>query len=297
MTIKQLITLFLGLSLFQFVYSQREITPQLYIVKDIDGYVNMREYPSKDSRSYTKVPSKSIVSRDAERKIENGWIPVYYTQDKGYVYQDRLIPITDKKLNQKIASMMFISEELSYNNVAYILSYDIPNLYAISDKGCGMIIYDFTYDEYIFATDIPVCYQVISGDTLSLMNQGFNVDNFSAPPIGNFRPMYIWHKFYKKQNGHYGYTTEIFPEPLLVSKEKAQEIVAKAKSELKKSGGLSLLEDYSLIKQLLTAYFSGEEKEVASIMSSLPCDASYCNELEMYDHVMSSYSESKKGRE
>jgi len=286
-------------TLFSFVFicgSAQKTTPELYIVNDPDGYVNLRSGPGTEYEIYETVVSKSIVKQDTSKTAEKGWVPVSFYTTKGYVFQDRLIPIKDKSIASKINKHITTSDYEDYNSIAYAMSLDIPELYLISDRDCELTVHDLKRDEIILGTGVPVCFQIINGDTLSFCRiDSYSNDNWGYLHRFDSPPMITIYKIYKKKNGHFDYYTEIFPEPGKVSREKAdamvEEVIKKAKD-----WDSALSNYYELCKKLLIAYYSGADKAM-EVLSSLPCDASLCHEQDIYLSMMEAYQRSKKKRE
>ncbi len=288
-------TRFIVYALFCFVclgvFGQTK-APELYIVSDPDGYVNLRSGPGTEYESYEKVVSKFVVKRDTSKVAEKGWIPVRLYTSVGYIFQDRLIPVKDKSIASKINKCITTSDNEAYNSVAYAMSLDIPELYLISDRDCEFTVCDLKRDEIILGTGVPVCFQIINGDTLSFYRMdGYSDDNWGTLCRNSTLPMMTIYKIYKREDGHFDYYTEIFPEPRKVSLEKAEATVEEIRKKIKDVEYVFRNYD-ELCERLLTAYYSGADKAM-EVLSGFPCDASLCHEQDICLSMMEAYRRSK----
>lgn len=286
---------FITCILFSFIFigaSSQKGTPQLYIVSDSDGYVYLRSGPGTKYQPNDKVITKSVVKQDTSRVAEKGWIPVYFYTTPGYIFQDRLIPIKDKAIASKINKYTTKSEYAGYNNIAYAMSLDIPELFLFSDRDCGLEVYDLKRDRFVLGTGVPVCFNMINGDTISFYRMdGHSDNNWGMLMQDSYLPMITMYKIYKKLDGSFDYYTEIYPEPRKVSLEKAVAMVEEVKKKVKKND--DVFRDYTMLcGKLLTAYYSGVD-EAMEVLYNFPCDASLCHEQDIYLSMMEAYRRSK----
>lgn len=213
--------------------SEQNIT-EMYVVNDPDGYTNLRDESGMQSQIIQRLANKRIVYRDPDKEIENGWIPVSFVDNSehivhfsGYIHQSRLQQL-DKNYVTKLQTYRKYYEDkvYIYPDEFFLMSFNTPDLFVMRGN-CEICVLDLKRDEIILQADVPVCFDLILGDTLSL---GRFYDNNYKRSLNNdperlVYPMFAIYKFYQKPNGHYDYYTDIFPEPRKVSKEKAELLV------------------------------------------------------------------------
>lgn len=279
-----------------FAYGQSDY--DLYIVNDPDGYVNKRSGPGLEHDISGEINNKTILIHYKDRPVTNGWVPVskIYKESEGkiykgtysYIYKNRL-KLLDRGASQKINKILLSSSIYGPLNVQ-LLSDSMPDILVMNNEGdCELQVIDINKNHTILSTGIPVCFDIIQGDTLT----------FSCMYEGGYprAPMFTIYKIYKKKNGDYDFYTEIFPEPRKVSKEKAEEMVSSIRKDIKESLGnnkflfYQLPDFYKYCGQLFTAYCSGVD--ALDIIHDSGCDASICHSLDDFSAMIEAYNKSK----
>jgi len=274
----------------------------LYIINDPDGYVNMRNGPGTEHDiSHTKY-NRTVIIKSNRAPTTKGWVPVVslykhtdgniYENDPLYIFQNRLQPLNNS-ISSKLKKSIYKILDYGGGFTIQMLSDSMPDIFACYDQGnCELNVFDINTNQFILTTGIPVCFDILQGDTITFSN----FYNGGDPQY----PMLAIYKIYQKKDGGYDYYTEIFPEPRKVSKEKAEAIVKSIRKKMKdtqtKKEEFYLLPDFYLYcNQLFTAYCSGVN--ALDIISESGCDASICHDLDILGSMIDAYDRSKIARE
>lgn len=284
----------------------------MYVVNDPDGWVNLRNEAETDSDVERRLRNKTVVVRNPDRPVSNGWIPIRVTCSSqsryhGYIHQGRLMPLAEpyaSKLLELWSSRG--TDEFSDDKMVYVMSLDIPNLF-ISHYHSGIdnveyptIVKDLKTDRIILEANIPNSFGIIWNDTLSFYD--FDVPFNSWYRMGNthLNPMLVIYKLYEK-NGEYDFYTEIYPEPRRVSKEEAEQIVKNIRNVLvydldgEYKDYYHLPDFYESCRQLFLAYCSGVD-EAKEIIKKVYCEEGQSHDFNDVKDWFDAYDRSKKGK-
>ena len=296
---------------------------EIFAVNAPIGWANFRAGAGTDHRIITRMPNKTIVFRDIDRPRIGGWIPIinewidperreasrnferserHRPTPFGYMHESMLMPLQEPYASKIINFFQGFYPTHSYRfsgrvESKYLMSFDIPYLLLMNDN-FRFIVRDFRINEDIFEVGSFLGYPtVVLGDTISFFTTFWTgIDYFNSDYMTSGRPMSVFYKLFKNENGEYDFYTEIFPQPRTIPIEEAKALVAFVRQATGNWGQAD--DDYpqssiwAFWGKLFLAYVSGVE-EAWDIIFNWHTDASLSHEIDIYLRLFDAYRRSK----
>ena len=272
----------------------------VYVVNDPDGFVNVRADAGTNHDVVETIINKTVVFRDIDKPIINGWVPMRRVVHYGYIHESRLVPVNEPyALKLKDFYQKNPYDYPYYYYTVYMFSLNIPNLFVSYNSECEYIVRDLKTENIIFSEDVPNCLELIWGDTLSFRYKAY-------------KDLLITYKLFEK-NGEYDFYTEFSSEPPTVSIEEAELIVKNIREVIEKDINIAnyirdptpeelainkvhyiyfLPNIQEIWEQLFLAYCSGVN-EAKDILENSGCDGALCHTLDFYLELLDALRRSK----
>ena len=288
------------------------------------GWANLRAGAGTNYQTVDRLPDRAIVFRDPDRATIGNWIPVingwvhtdrrdemrYWSYRNssstvirfGYMHQSVLAPVQEPYASRltNFFPKHNNDDEWDIFRQAVLMSSDTPELFLILNDN-GFVVHDFRTDRTVFAylasPPIAVPTPIFGGDTIRFY-QFWGNREWRGEWGQLINPMLAVYTLFRNEKGEFDFRTDLFPQPLTVSIERAEEIVATIRQTIARDLGGDYRELFmhphfsNFVNQLFLAYVSGV-KEAWDIIGASGCDASICHELDFIAAMFDAFRRSR----